>query len=288
MTGVNSAFPAFRSAVESLNLSFALKEWPRSLQMRQEGDWATYYAPFDHVNTSARVVLVGITPGLQQAGNALYSLQSELRRGTPDARALEIAKGVASFSGPMRQNLIDMLDAIGLQAVLGISSAAALFGERADLVHYTSALRYPVTLKGKNYGGSPGIAGNAFTRAELTRWFAEEAKALPDAIFVPLGPAVTEALEGLAANGTMDRSRILAGLPHPSGANAERIAYFVGRKPRANLSKQDRPGQARSRARRADRTHRPPVDRMTGMMSAIARLATSPPPPDQQSPPPHS
>ena len=137
------------------------------------------------------------------------------------------------------------------------ASSSQLFGDRTDLVHYTSALRYPVTLKGKNYGGSPGIAGNAFTRAELTRWFAEEAKALPDAIFVPLGPAVTEALEGLAANGTMDRSRILAGLPHPSGANAERIAYFVGRKPRANLSKKTDPDKLdRARAALIERIDR--------------------------------
>lgn len=26
------------------------------------------------------------------------------------------------------------------------------------------------------------------------------------------------------------------GMPHPSGANAERIAYFLGRKPKAALS----------------------------------------------------
>ena len=218
--------------------------------MRREGDWATYYAPFDHVNTSARVVLVGITPGLQQAGNALRALRDELRRGSSDAQALETAKSFASFSGPMRQNLIDMLDAIGLQAILGIASSSQLFGDRTDLVHYTSALRYPVTLKGKNYGGSPSITDSPFARKELDQWFAEEARLLPDAIFVPLGPAVTDALESLAAAGTLDRSRILAGLPHPSGANAERIAYFVGRKPRETLSKKTDPDKL-DRARSA-------------------------------------
>jgi len=30
--------------------------------------------------------------------------------------------------------------------------------------------------------------------------------------------------------------RVLHGLPHPSGANAERVAYFLGRKERAALS----------------------------------------------------
>jgi len=32
--------------------------------------------------------------------------------------------------------------------------------------------------------------------------------------------------------------RILHGIPHPSGANAERIAYFLGRKDEAALSRQ--------------------------------------------------
>jgi hypothetical protein len=225
--------------------------------MRNDGDWATFYAPFDHVNQRARVVLVGITPGLQQAGNALRALQDELRRGTSDERALEIAKSFASFSGPMRQNLIDMLDVIGLPGILGIKSSSDLFGARTDLVHYTSALRYPVTLKGKNYGGSPSITSCPFTRAELDRWFADEVRALPEAIFVPLGPAVTDALEHLASAGAIDRNRILAGLPHPSGANAERIAYFVGRKPRESLSKKTDPDKLdRARTALVDRIQR--------------------------------
>jgi hypothetical protein len=36
--------------------------------------------------------------------------------------------------------------------------------------------------------------------------------------------------------GKLDPARVLEGLPHPSGANAERIAYFLGRKPREMLS----------------------------------------------------
>jgi len=237
---VTNLLSGFRPAIESLDLGSGLSDWPEPLLMRRDGDWATYYAPFDHVNLNARVVLVGITPGLQQAGNGLKALQAELRSGTPLPRALEIAKGFASFSGPMRQNLIDLLDSIGLPALLGISSAAQLFDDRADLVHYTSALRYPVTLKGANYGGSPGITTAAYTRNEL-HWFAEESAALPRAVFIPLGPAVTAALEALTDTGQLDATRVLAGLPHPSGANAERIAYFVGRKPRESLSKKTDP-----------------------------------------------
>jgi hypothetical protein len=253
---LNTAFPKFRSAIEALDLRSSLADWPESLLMRRDGDWATFYAPFDHVNPQARVVLVGITPGLQQASNALRALQQELKRCTPEPQALEIAKGFASFSGPMRQNLIDMLDAVGLPTLFGIRSASELFADRADLVHYTSALRYPVTLKGANFSGTPGINSTEFTRGEL-RWFVEEIAILPRAVFIPLGPAVTAALEALIDSGKMDPKRLLAGLPHPSGANAERIAYFVGRKARESLSTKTDPDKLdRARSALIDRIGR--------------------------------
>ena len=232
---MNSLLPQFREALNTLDVSGSLQAWPEPLLIRRDGDWATYYAPFDHINTTARVVLVGITPGLQQAGNALAALQSALRRGESEASALETAKKFASFSGPMRPNLIALLDSVGLPAVLGIATTAELFGDRSSLVHYTSALRYPVTFKGNNYSGS-GIAKNSFTRHELLRWFPEETAKLPDAIYVPLGGAVEDALQVLVGEGALRNDQILGGLPHPSGANGERIAYFLGRKPRVALS----------------------------------------------------
>jgi len=44
------------------------------------------------------------------------------------------------------------------------------------------------------------------------------------------------ALDWLARRGVLPAARILHGIPHPSGANAERIAYFLGRKDKATLS----------------------------------------------------
>lgn len=55
-------------------------------------------------------------------------------------------------------------------------------------------------------------------------------------MIVPLGGKVTEMLMYLADKGLIRRDHILAGLPHPSGANAERISYFLGRKPKHLLS----------------------------------------------------
>src|SRR3546814_20428829 len=73
-------------------------------------------------------------------------------------------------------------------------------------------------------------------RAQLMKWFAKEMRSLPRAVFVPLGPKVAEAVEVAARECGIAQERILAGLPHPSGANAERIAFFLGRKERKDLS----------------------------------------------------
>jgi hypothetical protein len=73
-------------------------------------------------------------------------------------------------------------------------------------------------------------------QSQLLDYFALEAAQLPDAVFVPLGPKVGQALSWLALRGILDEGRILHGIPHPSGANAERIAYFLGRKEKSTLS----------------------------------------------------
>jgi hypothetical protein len=65
---------------------------------------------------------------------------------------------------------------------------------------------------------------------------------------------VTDALAWLSTQGVLDPSRVLSGLPHPSGANAERIAYFLGRKSRASLSAKTDPDKldaARERVMKA-------------------------------------
>lgn len=69
-----------------------------------------------------------------------------------------------------------------------------------------------------------------FLRNQLVTHFGQDAKSLQKAAFVPLGDKVSEALYYLANQGLLDRNRILDGLPHTSGANAERIAYSPGEK----------------------------------------------------------
>ena len=195
------------------------------------------YAPFDHINHKAKVVIVGITPGRQQMTNALVECHRQLSLGASTARALEAAKVHASFSGPMRSNLVAMLDYIGVADLLGVPSSAELWGKHTELAHFTSALRYPVFVDGANYSGAPSMLRTPFLQEQLQTWFGEEMRRLPDALFVPLGPKVGEAIADVASRLGIPDEQILTGLPHPSGASGERIAYFLGRKPRELLSK---------------------------------------------------
>lgn len=194
------------------------------------------YAPFDHVNQKAQIVIVGITPGRHQMSNALIECRKQLRAGSDPSAALAAAKVHASFSGPMRANLVAMLDDIGVARLLGLSTTAALWRDQSRLVHFTSALRYPTFLDGKNYSGSPSMLRVPFFTDQLKTWLGEEMRRLPHALFVPLGPKVGEALAYLAPGIGIGPEQILTGLPHPSGASGERIAYFLGRKPRERLS----------------------------------------------------
>lgn len=73
-------------------------------------------------------------------------------------------------------------------------------------------------------------------RARSVEHFAQEAAQLANPVYIPLGPKVSEGLRWLVKQGVLKEDRILHGLPHPSGANAERIAYFLGRKERSALS----------------------------------------------------
>ena len=190
------------------------------------------YAPFDHVNHRAKIVIVGMTPGRFQAANALRAAQQALRSGRSIEQAAAEAKIFASFSGePMRGNLVRMLDLIGVARLLGLPTTASLWNEKSDLVHFTSALRYPVFVEGQNWSGQPDMVRTPQLRQWLETYTGTELALLRDAVIVPLGPKVAAAMQHLAARGMIDANRILDGLPHPSGANAERIAFFLRNKP---------------------------------------------------------
>lgn len=101
-----------------------------------------FYAPFDHVETGARVAIVGVTPGPTQAFAAIRSAQAALADGLAAEEILAGVKQDASFRG-MRQDLIAWFDDVGLADIVGLASCSTLFDTPAGLLHTTSAVRDP-------------------------------------------------------------------------------------------------------------------------------------------------
>lgn len=224
--GVIAALPSLVGKSEDL---------PLGLLMETDGRFSVYYAPFDHIMTTAKIVLVGITPGKQQAAEAINTARILLQYGHTHEQACERAKAAASFAGPMRSNLVAMLDHVGIPALLGITSTSELWSSRTELVHFTSSLRYPVLKDGGNFTGA-GILGQQILLRQIDTYFAAECATLPSALFVPLGDAAAMACQRMVDRGALKSGQILSGLAHPSPANAERVNYFLGKKAAADLS----------------------------------------------------
>ncbi|WP_298453642.1 hypothetical protein [uncultured Marinobacter sp.] len=215
---------------------------PKELLLSENGRYATYYAPFEFVNESAKVVICGITRGIQQATIAIKAAKKGLGQGLLAEEVLKHAKHSASFAGAMRRNLAEMMDFIGLQHWLGIDSCEDLFQTHQDLVHFTSALRNPVLDQGQNFSGGRAMISNSYLWDQIQTGLGAEISSLPDdCVFIPLGQGVDAVFEKLASEGVIDRTLVLSGLPHASGANAERIAYFCQRKERDQLSDKTNP-----------------------------------------------
>lgn len=237
-----SLFEKFIPLLGSSSVAISGNALPEDLLLSAEGNLQTFYAPFDYINMGARITICGITPGMQQAVVALNEARRLLRIGVPNEEAKRKAKETASFAGAMRTNLINLLDSVGIAELLGINSCVRLFDTHTHLVHYTSALRYPVFVKGENYNGTPKMLKTASLRHQIDTYLAEEVQALSaNCLYVPLGEKVSAAFEHMQSEGLVKPEQVLAGLPHPSPASIERINYFLGKKERVALSNRTNP-----------------------------------------------
>lgn len=232
---------AQRAAVRSLTDDELVGKPPMRMLIAREGRMEIYYALFESMNTAARIILVGITPGLQQMLQALRTCRAALNNGQSADAASRAGKSTAAFCGAMRSNLVRMLDRFRFNELLAVSTCGELFGACSDLIHSTSVIRYPAFVDGKNYNGQPPIHKSRLLNTVIRSCLVPELEALPSALIVPLGPFPTEALESLVREGVLDSARVLSGLVHPSGANNERINYLLGLKRRDRLSAKTNP-----------------------------------------------
>ena len=156
--------------------------------------------------------------------------REDLRAGLPLPNVAQHAKYAARFHGPMRAHLVRMLDGVGVAARLWLSTTGTLFGRDRPLLHTTSALRYPVFVNGRNYGGhSPKPLREPLVEY-VYRYLADDLARVRDALVVPLGDAAESAVAHLVRRGVLSESRCLLGFPHPSGGNGWRARHFTARR----------------------------------------------------------
>lgn len=197
------------------------------------GPLSIYYVPFERVNPGAKLFLVGLTPGRQQMWRASMAAARALREGLAIPDVLSAASMNGSFAGSMRTNLVTMLDGIGVAAWLGLPTTGLIWTSQdaAHLVGSTSALLHPVFLNGKNYsGGNPSFSEEPILSAFVDQVLAADLAFVPDALVIPLGKAVSEAVNRIVGAGQIDAQQVLLGFPHPSGANGHRKRQYEERR----------------------------------------------------------
>ena len=185
--------------------------------LEKEKNIEIYYAPFDYINSKAKIVIVGITPGLQQ----MLQSYEVINQG----KSLKEVKDLSSFKGSMRTGLIKYLDELKINDILKIKSCESLFNKNSRYLHTTSLVKYPVFDKGKNYSGA-NILKKKILLDFIEKNFLEELKTLKKSIIIPLGNTVSSTIEYLNNKYNLKLRCFLKGFPHPSGANARKNIQF--------------------------------------------------------------
>lgn len=209
-----------------------------SLRMHRNGDLVVYYAPLEWANLSAKLVLVDTTPSKVQADIALTEAQRALAEGFPVPEVLRRANRAAAFAGGARQRVISLLDHIGVHHWLRLRKCEDLFGEAAGLLQVTSLFQFPVFNKGENFRAGFHPERDPMLRLQMRDHFGKMTKAMPEAVFIPVGAGASRGVEWLTKEGFLNTERVLHGLPHPRKETGERTAYFLGEKRRTELTRE--------------------------------------------------
>ena len=188
-----------------------------------ENNIEIYYAPFEYINSRAKIMIVGITPGLQQMLQSFEVIN--------DGKSLKEVKDLSSFKGSMRTILIKYLDELKVNKKLKIKSCESLFDLHSKYLHTTSLVKYPVFDKGRNYSGS-NILKKELLLNFIEKNFLKELKIHQNSIIIPLGNTVSSTIRYLNEKYNLKLSCFLEGFPHPSGANARKNIQFKENKSR--------------------------------------------------------
>ena len=172
-------------------------------------------AGFEYVNPDAVVVIVGITPGKKQLEGPREGL-------TPK----QIKQRYAFCGEPLHQNLIDMLNHVGINRLLGIETCNTLWDADFDKVEMTSLLKDAVFYEGHMFNKAIQIKESKMLTDIFNTGFVRDCALYSKAkLFVGLGKDVDNLLFELRKNGFINADII--GMPHPSKKNQVLVDAFL-------------------------------------------------------------
>ncbi|MDZ5471043.1 hypothetical protein SM124_04685 (plasmid) [Bacillus sp. 31A1R] len=200
--------------------------------IEREGNFEIFYSPHnEYVNLSAKILILGITPGWTQMECAIRHTRQYMEEENDIQTIFKRVKRDCRFYGSMRKNLISMLDELKLNLFLPLSSTEDLFSERDYLIHTCSLIKYPLFVKQENYNGhSPSITQNIFIQKYVQNTLQTNILPLKNPLIIPLGKAVETILVKWIQASYIKQEQCLLGFPHPSGGNGHRIKQFNERK----------------------------------------------------------
>jgi len=197
--------------------------------LAKEPPYDVFYIPFEHVNRRARLVIVGITPGMNQLEMAYAETQRLLNLGMSTADVLEAVKALAAFGGEaMRPNLLRMLRHFNFAKMLGISDEADLWDGASALLHSTSVVPHASFKNGKMFSGSfdEVLKVGALRRRFEIDFVATLSEMTDEALYIALGKTPYDALTHCVGLGVIKEDQLLGALAHPSRSGGSQIAVY--------------------------------------------------------------
>ena len=230
----------FRVALTSFSPTQSFVLGRESFVLGQEGEYSLYYVPFEYLNASARLVLVGITPGPEQMKCAYAEAHRLLLMGVSETEALRQVKQSCGFKG-MRDKINEMLDHFEIPSCLGVPSASLFWTAQFNQLHATSIVPN-AAFKGDAYFNGPfnRILDIRLLREQFEEFFVPSIHQInSEAVYIGMGPVVDDALRWCVERRILNPRQVLGYFPHASGQSGSQFAYFMRRRKLSELSPKD-------------------------------------------------
>lgn len=213
------------------------------LELGRDRKYLLRYIPFEHVNTQAKLVIVGITPGRTQLELAYQAVQDLRRAGRPDDEILHEVKKIGAFGGPsMKPNLLKIMNHFHFGEFLGVRDVTSLWDDHANLLHATSVVPHAAfRISGgreKMFAGSfEEVMKSSLLRECFMDGFVRPlCEVNPDALYVGLGRCPESALQWCVEQGYLRQGQVLGAFCHPSTSGGSTTAYYLREVTEAQLS----------------------------------------------------